>query len=486
MKENVLNVAASLLMLLSGMALTSNETGAELITTFNRQTGLELDVYFRMKGLYASGIMMMAAGMMLLIYHPFLRLNVLSRVLISTLVLLASFIFLLTKTKGGIPVFDEYTAIYQFLCEYRQGENMAEKFSIIARPYFECRIIIPYYFILLVSNFMSEPVPLNLLVALNAFTLLIISVILFRTLSRRRTLLKWFPWLLFIILHTGYMQSSFNALSGLCYNGAFLFSISAIHFACGNKRNSILLAFLFSLASIFSFGNGLLAVPLVSLIITRLRNFRTAMAYTAAMLAVIALYFWQYQAQSNGGPQFDLVYFILYIPVFLGSSLQFFYSPYLPFLTGLIILIYFAHLSIRRYDLKNPILYYSLLFLILTAFTTAVFRQTDTIDSALKLRYGIFSSFTIFCSLLIYVDRSQGRLIEATLVKIVYAAIAFNLLSANFFYPESALTIDHNREMLLRWKRGLPVEQRSAFYPPGLSPVLDCSVESGMLQIEEN
>jgi hypothetical protein len=473
-------------MVAGGLALTGNETGTDLIMAVNRYSGLDLDVYFRTKGLYACGIMMMAAGLMLLLRLPLLKLKELSRTILSTAILLAFFIHLLTETKGGIPVFDEYTAIYQFLCEYRQGESVAEKLSIITSPYFECRIIIPYSFILLVSSIMSEPVPLNLLVALNSFTLLIITIILFRTLHKGRNLLKWFPWLLFIIFNTGYMQSSFNALSGLCYNGALLFSISSIHFACRNTRNSFLLALFFSIAAILSFGNGMLTVPLIFLIITRLRNIKTAGAYLIPSVAMLALYFYEYQPQHNGEPQFDPAHFILYVPVFLGSSLQFFYSPYLPFITGLIILIYFIQLSIRRYDLKNPVLYFTLLFLILTACITASFRQTDTLDSALKLRYGIFSSFTLFCSLLIYIDRLQNQPEARFLRKIVFAALAFNFLSANFFYPESVLTIDHNREMLIRWKQGLPVEQRSAYYPPGLGPVLSCSYASGMLQIEEN
>ncbi len=403
---------------------------------------------------------------------------------IATGILLTTFIFILVKTKQGIPVFDEYTSIFEFLCKYQDANSTREKFSLILQPYFECRIPVPYSIILIFSFLSGPTLPLNLIISLNAVVLLVIALLLFQSMTEFKFPMTYIPWFLLFIFHTQFLQSSFNSLSGLCYNGVILFTLLALRSFALNTNRGRLLALLFAILGMLTFGNGLLIIPLLFLQSLRFRGFKVSIVYIVPLIIVAILYFSNYHPHVTGKESASLFALLYYVPVFLGSAFQFFYASHLPFIIGICILSLYTYASVKRYDLKNPLLYYGLGFIILTAIITSGFRATITVEAAMKLRYGLFSSFALLMAILISLELFHKKINQHVLRRVAIAAVVYNLMAANFFYPESVLTIKHNIMMLETWKSGAAIVTPSAYYPGGLEPVLECSFEDELWRID--
>ncbi len=479
MKSTWVYFSACLILLMSGLALCNANVSFALVETINEWFPIKLDVFFRAEGLFCFGVMMVCLAFMLALYHHSWKLDMTYQSGIAMFILISGFIYILLKTKQNVPVFDEYTGMFDFLCSYSKSTSIQEKLHLLFEPYFECRIPVPYLVVLIISSLPGSLIPLNLIVTMNALVLLLIGLLLFRSMAEKSKLLYFIPWFLMLVFHTEFMQSSFNSLSGLCYNGVLLFSLLAFHFIRIENIKARILALFFALLAIFTFGNGLLLIPLIVFESVRSDRWKKSLFFILPLLLAFIFYFNDYHPVRPEKIEFNFGNFLLYVPLFLGSAFQFFYSGILPFLIGLSVLTLFAFATWKSYYRKNPILYYFLSFLILTAFLNAAFRSSISAETALRLRYGIFSSFAVLCSVLVFLDLFPEWMNKKVLERIAIAAVLYNLLTTHFFYPESVLTIVHNKEMLREWKSNGKIKSGSPYYPGGLEPVLECSDELG-------
>lgn len=485
MKSSKLSLTLSFVLLVLGLGFMNTSVSLSIIEILNSTFNAELDIFFRRSGFFCFGFTLICLSIMNLSYLPSLNLPDLLKARWSVFVLLSFFSMLLILTKQHVPIYDDYTGIFKFICQYRNSETFSEKLGLFWEPYFECRIPVAYLVVLLFSFLPGEAIPLNLMIVFNAIILLWIAVLLFKTIKNQQGILPYFPWFLLFLFHSEFMQSSVSPLSGICYNGSILFSVLALRSMSAEHPKGIYAAIVFGWLAMYTFGNGLLVVPL--LLILSLRKFgrkKTILPFIILLL-FSTVYFLNYHPQSQTESVFNLSYFLLFIPVFLGSAFQFFYSAYLPFLIGLGIITLYIYASFNGYDKKNPVIYYSLGFIILTAAMTAAFRTTESFEIALKLRYGIFSSFAIFCSLYMFLEIFSAKTSKKLMQRMSAVAIVYNLLAALFFYPETVLTIKHNREMLNVWLDTGKFEEVSAFYPSEIRPILECSQNLKLWNISE-
>lgn len=472
-------------LLVLGILLINSKISFSIISAINNYLNTNLDLFFRASGLFCFGVMLICLALMLFIFSVPIKLSDKQRISLAISTLVLSFIFILIKTKENVPVFDDYTAIYTFLCKDRNSTSITEKLCLFFQPYFECRIPIPYLIVYFFSALPCETIPLNLMVSVNALVLLSIGILLFSSIKNKASVSNHLPWFLFFIFHSEFMQSSFSPLSGLCYNGVILFSLLSFRsMKKGTKQGNIESA-IFSILAIFTFGNGLLVIPLLFIQTVRAKGIRKSMLIISPLVLAAVIYFSNYHPERPVSYPFHLGDFLFFIPVFLGSAFQFFYSSSIPFLTGIFILTLYIYAGIKRYDKTNPVLYYTLGFIILTAVVSASFRTAPSFEAALKLRYGVFSSFAILCSFFIAIELFDFQNNKKVLRLISGSAIIYNLLSANFFYPESVLTIQHNKAMLQEWKNTGDFEEVSAYYPGDLKSVLKCSYEYGYWEIDQ-
>jgi len=485
MKSSRLSLIASIVALILGLALVNANISLSIIEALNFRFDAGLDSFFRISGFFCFGLTLICLAFMNLAYLPFLKLNIRQKAGWAVFILLAFFSSLLVLTKQSVPIYDDYTGIFNFICHFLNSNTFSEKIGLFLDPYFECRIPVAYLLVLLYSFLPGETIHLNLMIVVNALVLLLIASLLFNTLKNRKEIRPYFPWILLFLFHSEFMQSSFSPLSGICYNGSILFSVLALRSMSIEHSKGMYRAILFGLLAIYTFGNGLLIVPLLLIFSSRKFGWKKTIFPFALLLFFSLLYFINYHPQSQTASVFDLKYFLLFVPVFLGSAFQFFYSAYLPFLIGILIITLYIYASFSGYEKKNPVLYYSLGFIILTAMLTAGFRTTESFEIALKLRYGVFSSFAILGSLFMAMEMFSERLSEKLLILISGTAIVYNLMTAQFFYPESVLTIVHNKEMLERWQSTGEFEEISPYYPSGIKPVLECSYSLSLWKNKE-
>lgn len=478
LKSRSLFIVATLF--ISGLAFTNASFSIELINYINNFFNTDLDPVFRADGFYAFGLMLICLAVMRICYWDRFSIKDKSRVVLAILVLLSSYLFLLIKTKQNVPVYDEYTAVFEFLCRYDASGTFREKLRLIFEPYFECRTVVPYLFILFISKLSSGVFPFDLIVAINTLTLLLIAIMLYRSALIKDRLILYLPFLLLLVFHSQHILSTFNSFSGLCYHGAVLFTLGAFHSVSKGGRKNDLKTLAFALLAIFTFGHGLLIIPLLFHYKLRRFGLKKAIVFILPLLLAGFFYFYDYHPYQFEKSPFNFFNFVLYIPVFLGSAFQFFYSPILPFILGTGIIVLFTYSTFKSYHLKNPVIYYGIAFIILTAALTAGFRHTSAFDTALRLRYGIFSSLAIFGSLVITLELFPALLKKRFLHSILTIVILYNLATTLFFYPESSMTIRKNKNMLREWSIFQSEIESSAAYPGGLERVIKCSREKGL------
>ncbi len=474
-----------LLLLISGLGLTNANISFFLIRSINEILKVDLDVFFRAEGFYCFGVMLVCLALMMSCYSSVFNLQNTQRSGLAVFILLSSFIFILIKTKQSTPVFDEYTATFDFFCKYSEANSIKEKFRIFMEPYFECRTPIPFVISLLYAKLKSGYFPFSLAISINAILLLWSSILLFRSVSNQSKLTLYLPFLLLFIFNSQFLISSINSFSGLSYHGVILLSILAIRALSYNSIRGRICALIFALMAIFTFGNGLVIIPLLFLQELRQRGLKNAVLLISPLLLAGVYYFYDYHPFELEKNPFDVLKFLMYIPVFLGSSFQFFYKEQLPFVIGLCILTLYIYATVKSYFVKNPILYYSMGFIILSAVMTAAFRHTISFDTALRLRYGLFSSFATFVAVLMAFELFPGLTAKPFIKKIAGIAVVFNLATTLFFYPESSLLIINNKQMLQEWKVSGNIKKHTPYFPGDLDHVIKCSTKKGWWKIAD-
>lgn len=466
---------------LSAASLCLNEQFmSKLLMAVNSVLHSNFDLYYRLQGFYYTGLFLLAAGLMQLFpatEEKTFRL----RNYFPVFILTGIYAFLLLNVKQNTPVFDEYSAIINFICAHRDQNDYWQSFTLLFHPYYECRIPVPMIISLSGLLFPGDVFAFNFLVLINVLMLVITGYVLYKSSEIEKSGLQLFPSLLLLILNAEYIMSTGNSLSGLCYNGVLLFSVlclKQLHRA-ERFRWSIVI---FLLLAVYSFGNGLLLLPLLFWMLIRKKVFQGKWFFIILLTLTAFSYLLAYQPQSLESGDFDLFRLMVFIPVFLGSSFQFFYTIHLPLLMGLLVLSTFVLACYHRYDQKNPVLFHSLLFLILTACVTAWFRHAFREEAPLRLRYGVFSTFSIYISLLIILELFPELLKKVKSNVFFYGFLSYNLLAGFFFYPETALLYKYNREMIQSFRKSGKIEHDTPYYIRGYQPELKCAIQHGLLK----
>jgi len=454
-----------------------------LLHLFNSAFHSHLDVFFRASGFFYVGYFIVAISL-IMVCRTWWSVNGWSeksfRNIASGFFLLA-FILFLWITKKNIPVFDEFTGLFEFLGKIQTATNWREKIQLLNEPYFECKVPVDYLIAWMVFKITGPVYLLHTLLALNACTLFLIARILLRHAGLHEKRAMYFPFLFLFIFQAEFMQSSLNAFSGLCYNGTLLFSLLAFLQADKNKFSNAILTMVFATLAIFSFGNGMCVIPVLIIQLLFKTENKNRVWMMAGLVILSLAYFINYHPNNLRADKFDWLSFLLFTPVFLGSALQFFYVYPLPLLAGVIMLwILFRSLRNKTYK-QLPAPFYLLLFISGTALLGAWYRHGSGSDAPLRLRYGVFSAFAILCSICLLLKLWPEHINLKFIRYVAILAIAYNLLSGFFFYPESVLTILNNKIMLQHWKNHIPLERHSPYYPPDLEPVIQLAVDQKVL-----
>ena len=335
----------------------------------------------------------------------------------------------------NIPVFDDYVSYLAFMNGFVSASGFKNKLHELCGFYYESRIIVSRalvaldYFIFGKVNFQ------RLLLIVTMLGIPAVCAILYRSFRIKDNKPLFFLPPLLLFLQFQYYDTLFMLTPAMNFIGMLLFASACIYFIVNHQvRGSIFLSLLFLLLSVCNYGNGFVLIPVVIFMLFLKKKWKEMLLFLFVSLLVSGLYFYHSDFSSRTVFSFNILYLIQYFFIFLGSSMQFFYSPPVMFITGLTVFSFFIRLSYKRYYSQNLFIYSLLLFIFLSALTAAIFRSGLQEGSLMGMfgHYGILSITAIMCCVMAAFEVWGGIYFRAVL----FTSLLYNLSSNFFFYPE--------------------------------------------------
>jgi hypothetical protein len=283
-----------------------------------------------------------------------------------------------------------------------------------------------------------------------------------RTIQERLLLFAPVSWLLYQFQYYSLLDWPMSSLQNIA---VILFSLLAIYLLSRNETRSFYLSLLSLVLAICSSGNGFFVIPIGCLMLFQFRSFPRLVIWTAASMTMVALYFGKYDyLQSQAHADHSVLSSIhhlspLYALSFLGSSIAS-YSSYIPAAAlGVCLCVVFLFAIVDRFYSKNPAMFYSICFLLITAIAVSGLRSDFGISQSLVSRYRIYSNLALIFTYLYLVGRFQSRVTgpmirRFALVAIMVAAVGFNLGSTYAGFKLLRIRTDLTVEGIRRWEHG--------------------------------
>lgn len=444
----------SLLTLLSGIFLVTGHTAVIRFTE-----GLlnnPLDPGFWSTGLNHAGIELVLIAANLLAFFLYLEKFPDLTLKASALAWTGIFIFYVLKNTVNVPFHDDYFFL-EFLVSYTKTGDLSEVFNQCN----ESRQILMKGLSLIL--YWLGAFNIKTLVIIPLFCLIGSSLMLFyssRLEGRNKMLLIL---LLTIILFQFQYYDAVVWASGALYNSCTLFfALTSLFLLFSRLKYRSLIALVSALLCVASNGVGFILLAVCSGILILQKRRAEIVVWNIVFLTVLALYFTNYSLAKDNydGIGTDpetipgkILSCLLFSPVFLGSSLQFLYQAFLPFILGLGIWGTFVYATYKKYYLQNSVIYSLLVFILLVSFVPPAARNNLALIEGINIRYGIYSVFALCCCLIFWSEMIPAMKFNRLLIFLFPAGIIFHLLTGIFFYPEAVLRKEVALHMARNFKR---------------------------------
>jgi hypothetical protein len=202
----------------------------------------------------------------------------------------------------------------------------------------------------------------------------------------------------FFLFQLQYWEITTWATTAIIFLPTFLFGLMAIFFLGIQRSFYLLAACITGMLAAFSAGNGFFVFPVGFIMLLLQRRMRDLLVWTIFSLCFIIFYAFLYTSQGNDafGPGiFDLIldpfslvcYFMAAVGSAGGLGIKIF-----SIISGIILTLWFLYLTQQRYFNRNPVIYFFMVFLLLTALAIALKRSSYGIDLILLTsRYRLIS-----------------------------------------------------------------------------------------------
>lgn len=347
--------------------------------------------------------------------------------LLFSFVVAAGFVAFILKYAQAIPIADDFDAIFNFILNYDAATNWQEKIQLIFAPHNEHRIALVRLEALMLYKITGQ-VQLLPMMWIGSLSVLLAIFMLWKTLEEKQICEKWkliLPVLL-LILNPQWFELALWAMTTTALS-VVATALVSMYFA---HRKKIVWALCFSILTTYSNGNGMLVFPLIIAIFLFQKDYWKTIITTACFGIITVLYLHNLTTFGSGaGSGFGVLSnpagFVEFTFAFLGSALQVPGLTIVAVVLGALICAFGVYLAATKYYLKNPVLFYTLCFLVLTAGVVANGRVETGIAGAFAFRYKIYSVVTLAVVFLIVYD----ILSERFRIRYYYGAL---ILSAGF------------------------------------------------------
>jgi hypothetical protein len=320
---------------------------------------------------------------------------------VAVLVPAAVAFWIMLRQQFSLPYQDDYKVILQFANEYRQLSGLPTKLLYIATKQSNDYKLGFEHFIVAMEIDLTGHLNFAFLITLGNLFLLTTAFVLWRICRRteielNRQLIEFVPVSLLFFSLT-YWESLDWAMAGLQNLPVIFFSLLSIYLLIPRGDSKLPYSMLFlscvsAILSCFSSANGFLLGPIGLLILLRRRAFAAAAAWCGSFIVPLAAYAYHYTPYYVSVGTMHTGSYIgkaFYFFVFLGCAVT---RPHIAAVIGVFVTIVFVLALRARFDLVNPIAFYSALWVVLTAGLVGALRQNTA------SRYSIYSLLVlIFC-----------------------------------------------------------------------------------------
>ena len=379
------------------------------------------------------------------------------------------FYILLTRAVINLPFLDDYSGVLGFLDRWTEISSLSGKIMyILTSQHNEYKIMFANATFAIQYKLYGHVNFVVLSVFGNLFILGVFAILykMWRYDKRLagQPLVLFVPvaWVLFQLQYYSLLDWPMSSLQEAVIMFFALLSIYLLSKGDSRSFCGSLVALVFSIASS---GNGVFLIPIGILMLFEQRQIARIMYWLTTSVLMIALYLYKYnynqsQSHANHSIMSSLHHFsILYMLGFLGASVGGYRVNAPVILLGLCFCVLFVVSIIDKYYLINPAIFYSICFIMLTAFGVSGLRSDFGIDQSLASRYRVYSNLMVILFYCYVVGRWQGTLRSVGIRRVaagllLLAAIAFNVASTSAGFRLLRVRKAGTIEGMRRWEHG--------------------------------
>lgn len=314
------------------------------------------------------------------------------------------FYSLLFRSTLDIPFYDDYHAVLDFLNRMVVLDGLAAKLTYFLaaqhndhKLYFLHGVVWLQWSLFGHIDFFALSILGDLFVLLLAILLWKMFLPKRKDLASRLVLFIPVSWLLFQFQYWETLNWSMAILQNI---PVLVFSLGAIYLLVKGTRPAFWAAVLTFILAVAASTNGLVLIPVGLLILALDRRYFRIAVWLFAAAACIAAYAYRDAPRSAPSAPYSAVVSNIYhfnpayVLAFIGSAAS------LPFRAGSFVLgtllcLFFGYLARRGYMRRNPLVSWSVLFLLFTAVGVAGLRSVFGVEQAVASRYTIYSALLL-------------------------------------------------------------------------------------------
>jgi hypothetical protein len=439
MQRNKLFISAgTLLLILGSILITTDSAALNIICFFSSLLNEPLNENFWNTGIRHAGFELILAAVLTFAFVLFYNTKPVATTAISSAACIFFFLCFVIRDTVNIPFHDDY-----FFLEFLNNYSAKPDFGVVFNQDNESRLM--FMKLLCLALFYLHSFSFKTLVIIANICLLGTCFLLFRSIRLPKLTQLLLSFLLTILVFQFQYYDSIVWASGALYSSCTIFfALTSIYLLNKDKPNYFLPALAASALAVLNCGAGFFSLGIGLFILISGKKTRESILWLLVSVVLAALYFYNYsfahQHYAFGfAPEISVTKILRCIAfsfTFLGSSAQFLYQVYASFIIGIIIWAFFLFATYKKQHLKNPNIYFLLLFIILSSFLPPFFRNNLDLSEGINVRYGIYSILAISCCIIMYAEMITENRIKLFLRITFPAVIVFHLLTSVFFYPE--------------------------------------------------
>jgi hypothetical protein len=360
-----------------------------------------------------------------------------------------AFYTILLRNVLNIPFLDDYGAVLDLTNHTANLSPWNQFCYLLTSQHNEYKLIFEHGVLWFQFIFLKR-IDFRILCVIGDSFVILIGVMLWKMflpskdLASRLMLFVPAAWLLFQLQ---YIETLNWAMASLQNLPVIAFSLVAIYLLGLRSPKALAASILALMAAVASSGNGLLVIPLGTLMLTLNRRYIHLAVWLSASIACIGTYSYHYNAASSQSPLHRSIlsaashFNPLYPLSFMGNAAAVpLYGKDLGLATllcpliGLAFCVFFVLAAQKGLFSKNPTIYFCLLFLLLTAIGVACIRSELGLRQSLTSRYGIYSALLLICTWFLIAEQRYDLAEPQSILRcrlwqgIVASSIVFSVL----------------------------------------------------------